>query len=316
MHTAPSGADGLVPSESALELALAAADDLDTLSSLRRVAAAHHEVARRCTIAFDDFLRLAVFRIKIERKLGLELARRVRRGGRGSKSPEATSMRGGATVGLPPGITKQTAAKLRALAAVPDDILDAYLDAAGRRRRIPTPGGALAHASRSRQPLDPSVRGRTRRKDAFEVPATVHDAIRRFVDPIDTYIHPPQAHDSPRLGARAHGSRQHLGTIVIVDPRPPADWLVRVAQMRAHGYSEQVVMLLPASTGERWFQQIARLPWRCCFVSGTEQPVLVLYLGPREAAFDLTFRGVGTLMTRWPNSHVALPGLTPTDDIC
>src|SRR5688572_16370147 len=115
-----------VPADDHLRLILAEAKLTGRLRDLRQMVAAWEAVAEKCDLVFEEMVRLAVFRLDVERDLGAELAQTVRHGGDRSRSARATLLDGG----LPDGITKQQAAKYRALAAIPDQAFRAYVEKA------------------------------------------------------------------------------------------------------------------------------------------------------------------------------------------
>lgn len=157
----------VVPSAQRLAAVLAKADDLGKLTDLHTLASVHEDLAKKCNLAFDESLRLAVFRLEVERKLGAELAQLVHRGGYGSKSTRLTSIRGGASSPLPEGITKQMAAKYRALAAVPETTFRAYVEHVRGRRRLPTANGARAYS----RGASPKTTGKRARAKSVSVPS-------------------------------------------------------------------------------------------------------------------------------------------------
>jgi hypothetical protein len=142
-----------------------------TLKDLRQMVAAWEAVAARCDLAFEELVRLAVFRLEVERDLGSELAQTVRHGGDRSRSSRATLLDGA----LPPGITKQQAAKYRALAGIPQQAFQDYLAESRKARKVPNATAARRFVRPARPKADentPRLRARQ-----LVVPSAILDAI-------------------------------------------------------------------------------------------------------------------------------------------
>src|SRR5436190_14341137 len=114
-----------VPPDEQLQLVRVAAKSAGNLRGLRQMVAAWEAVAEKCDLAFEEMVRLAVFRLEVERDLGAELAQTVSQGRPKKRSPEVTFS---SSHELPDGVTKQQAAKYRALAAVPEAAFGAYVE--------------------------------------------------------------------------------------------------------------------------------------------------------------------------------------------
>jgi hypothetical protein len=128
----------IVPSSGQFALIRAEAKAAGTLSNLQRMVAAWQAVAEKCDLAFAEVLRLAVFRLEVERDLGVHLAQTVHRGGNRSKSPRATL--------LPDGVTKKQSAAYQKLAAIPDEVFRAYIEKAKAAGTLPSSAGARRSA--------------------------------------------------------------------------------------------------------------------------------------------------------------------------
>jgi hypothetical protein len=81
----------IIPAAPVLEGLLAHTTDIRTLRDLHEEVAVWEAATIRLKAAFDEVARIAEFRIRLERKIGAQLARTVRRGGRGSNSQRASS---------------------------------------------------------------------------------------------------------------------------------------------------------------------------------------------------------------------------------
>ena len=69
--------------------------------------------------------------------------------------------------------------------------------------------------------------------------------------------------------------------------------------MRAVRRIDQVVVVLPCTTGAEWFQRLAPADWHCCFVQGAN-PLVIAYFGARTAAFKTALSAVGVVMVAAP----------------
>lgn len=168
-----------VPTDEQMSLALASANDGESLKSLHDVVAALQKTAEQFKVAADEIGRIAVSRLLIERKLGAHLAQTVRRGGRGSKSTPLISIRGGASAGLPPGISPQLAAKYRKLADVPDEVFTAYLGCSKRDGRVPSANGARRFATKGGRRGAQGASAREQEERGRSRTASSHTAIAR-----------------------------------------------------------------------------------------------------------------------------------------
>src|SRR5262249_35822047 len=78
----------VIPTNAEFRLALSQANGAETLKRLRSGVAALEAIAEKCKAAHSELVRLAIYRLEVERKLGSELARTVRRGRPKKRSSE------------------------------------------------------------------------------------------------------------------------------------------------------------------------------------------------------------------------------------
>jgi hypothetical protein len=267
-----------------------------SLKDVRQVVAAWEAVAAKCELAFEELVRLAVFRLEVERDLGTQLAQTVRHGGDRSRSPRVTLLPGA----LPQGITKQQAAKYRALAAIPDAEFQAYLQQSRNEHRVPTSSGArrcvVQRSSRSPRAHSPSVAGTLQP----ELPATALDAIGRIMTP-DVCVGDLELPAKRRISYETPNALGHLAGDVVIGVCPDPDaWLPALQRLRQKAKLVQALVVLPATVWADWFRLLGDDAWSACFLTGVRSAdgvgVLVAHHGARSSAFRVAFSSLGALM--------------------
>jgi hypothetical protein len=287
-----------VPTDEQMSLALANANDGESLKSLHDVVAALQKTAEQFKVAADEIGRIAVSRLFIERKLGAHLAQTVRRGGRGSKSTRLISIRGGSSAGLPPGVTPQMAAKYRELAGIPESVFAAYLDRTNAEGRVPSANGARRFATKGAGEA-PKVRVRANRRSEVAVAQPVLtpqllDLVQRVLGDIDVCVGEAKVKCRLRVSASTVTSKQLRGNIFVAECLDPAEWLPKLAKLRREAAVDQVIVVLPAETWAPWFSAFAGDDWGWCFVRGAQPPVMLAHLG-RSRGFAVAFSQTGVL---------------------
>ncbi|HEX5053096.1 MAG TPA: hypothetical protein VFZ65_15080 [Planctomycetota bacterium] len=292
VHPSPDGYRAIgAPRPEQLDRMLAATEDAEALTRLQSFAAAHEDVARHCNLAFEEFARLAVFRLRVERKLGATLMQVVRRGGHRPRSTRLTSLASGR---LPAGLSKQMAAKYRQLARIDEQVFDAYLRQAREQRRVPSANGARAFAVRRSSPGTPVVSRRVARAPALV--GCVLDAVCRFLGSVQVCVGRADVRCETRLAPGALQLRQLHGSVLVGECANPLVWLPRLARGRLLGAFDEVLVVLPAAIGAAWFRSVAEAGWCCCFVASPPGPMVVTYHGPRLYLFQLAFRPLGAVL--------------------
>jgi hypothetical protein len=292
-----------VPIE-AMELALERSDDGESLKQLQAAAATWEAAARRFEVARGELVRLAVFRLRVERKLGAELMRLVRRGGDRPRSTKVTLVEGR----LPFGLTKQMAAKYRQLAAIADAEFQRYLDWAEGEHRVPSANGARAFACRDDGEASVRRRGVDRRPRVAVpsvVPASVVDALR-FME-VEVVVGAASCGSARCVPAATAKSGDLRGRVFVAECPDPATWVPKLAALRGRAAIEEVLVLVPPSTDEAWFKALEEGGWSCCFLRGEHSGAIAAYLGSRGSAFWLVFRQLGAVFGCSPESRVHNP---------
>ena len=128
----------VVPTNEEFSVMRAEAKAAGKLKDLRKLAAAWQAVAEKCDLAFEELFRLAVFRLEVERDLGMQLAQTIRRGGDRTNYPRGSL--------LPDGVTWKQSAGYQNLAAIPEDVFRAYVERSRGAERTPSSRGARAFA--------------------------------------------------------------------------------------------------------------------------------------------------------------------------
>lgn len=274
-----------IPSDQQFELMLASADGAEGLRDLRKLMAAAEAVAKQCDLAFEEMLRLAVNRLRVERELGRQLAQATGRGGVGSKSHRVTSKRGGASNPLPAGVTKQEAQRYRLLASVPDIAFARYLEEAREKRTIPTAAGARRLV---REPRERSPRKASPSAAEIVLSPEVLDWITRIME-VDVLVGAANIPAAKRVRWNPDPNQFSLaGNVFVSDCKQPDVWLPELVRLHKCAAIERVVVALRAEVWEPWFRLLTR-EWRCCFLSGHKSNVgglLLAHHGVRGAAFS------------------------------
>ena len=290
----------LVPDEERFQGMLATATDSSALVDLRKLVAAWRAVAEQCDVATEEVLRLAIYKLEVERALGCELARSVRRGGRGSKSHAATSIRGGASKGLPEGVNKHQSRRYRALAAIPAESFAEYVTKAMECSRPPTSAGA--HRFARAQDAAPDARqsaSSPRSVASFAWPARVLDAVTDFMVPDVVVGDVPLRGEIRCLSVAGVMPDDLVGDVLFSSCPDPAVWLPELKRCRDAGQVGQVVVMLPVEVWAEWFKLLVVDRWGWCFLAGLRTAqgagVLLVYHGERAAAFRDAVGRVGTV---------------------
>jgi hypothetical protein len=290
-----------LPSQDKLRLALDAAVTSDDLKQLRETAATYEDVARRFKVAQGELVRLAIWRIDVERKLGEALARTVGRGGRGSKFQGETSKRGGATRGLPQFVNKAASKRYQDLAAIPEDLLRTYYSRAASRGVVPSAGGARSFAARvgGVLALKPQRVQSARLDVGAPRPLSIEvlEAVQRFFGTIDVVVGDVQLPCRTRLAAEVSNVKSLNGAVFVYAGDATREWLPLLAASRLNGVLDHAVAALPALTGAHWFRRALETGWSVCFLPcvGGLKPQMLAYHGPQTAAWQLVLGNVGAV---------------------
>jgi hypothetical protein len=293
----------LIASPQRLQFALDNLRGFDEMHSLHEQVAAWEGVQKRMAAATEDLIRIASVRLRLERKIGGHLLETVRRGGHGSKSNSRTSNRGGASAGLPLGISKQRASWYRSIARIPTNVFEAFLAHRAGSGRPPTARALLNCVPKAGvgtiRPPKRTVRFSAPQAetppeaDAGGVSTDILDAVARLMD-VDVVVGgarsawPQAVHLEPEtLMATQVG-----GNVVVAACSDPSAWLPSLSRARTAARVCQVVVVLPPVGWADWFKQLENGGWFCCFTSRA----LVAYCGERTHAFTIVFDEIGTVL--------------------
>ena len=300
----PTGERGLaIATDEQFQLVLAGTTDAESLQDLRNGFVALQAVAAKSKLVFDDLIRLAIQRLEVERKLGVLLSQTGHRGRPTKRSPDATFSKSGAA-SVREDASKQEQAKYRKLAAITDELFEAYLETARFQRRLPTSAGARRFAS-SPKPKAASKRPPRSRGPgaavpervidaACLIPAAVLDAVETCLGDIGVLVGQADMLAATRLEPTSAVPKDIRGTVFVAECRDPEVWLPTLVRLRTKAAISDVVIVLPADPGAKWFRHLAD-GWCCCFMPG-EQPVMIAHHGLHAHAFELTMMEHGVVL--------------------
>ena len=281
---------------------LRTANDLVSLKRLYDQVGAMEELAKRMRAAIEDENRIAEGRIRIARKLGELLHNTVQRGGLGSKSPGATSIRGGSSAPLPTQITKSMSSRLQRLAAIPEDEVERYFARKRERGEELSMKGLLALAARAPD----SKRKRAWQTNTRRRPTMPAGRLQAVVDVVSDLedvtvcvgMPVPKLWKSARELPTTAPEKELRGVaFVAVPPGEEQFWLLRLAGARKSTRVSHAFALLPASTSAKWFQGLRG--WSCALLSGDEGSAhaqLLAYHGNKRRGFALALSRLAVVM--------------------
>lgn len=282
-----------VPTNQQFALMLAQAKASGTLQDLRQTVAALQAVAEKCNLVFEEMVRLAVFRLQVERDLGAQLAQTVVVGRPRKRCPEGTV----SGSSLPDGLSKKQSAAYQKLAAIPDDVYRAYLDKSRRERTVPSSAGARRFAS-----PQPPARPRPARRWRSAPPtlsAAALDAISRVMTP-DVVVGDAGIAARRRLRVDEPRLLDALrGDVLVADCPDPAALLPALLRLHARGRFRQVIVAVPAEVWADWFAVLEATGVSCCFLRGESGDGIgraVLHLGAGAAGFRIAMTSVGFVL--------------------
>ena len=290
-----------VPDEGQFQVMLKAASGAPELRDLRRLIHAWQAVAEQCDVATREVMKLAVYRLEVERALGTEIAQTVRRGGHGPKSHDATSKRGGASRGLPEGVTKHQSRRYKALAAIPADVFARYIAKARTGSKPPTSAGAqrFAGSMTVKRPSRRRAQSAGRSRPGLVLPDSALRAVFEVLA-VDVVVG-----DCPMSGAfrridPAGGLPVDLsGDVFVSDCRDPAAWLAEFCRLRSARTIGQVIITLEAEVWAEWFRLLEVDGWVCCFLTGLRTAagagVLFGYHGEASDVFRHAVAPIGSV---------------------
>lgn len=299
------------PSAQMLQL-LESVEDVDEMKTLHDAAAAWEETTERMEKAVEEVARIAEFRLRVERRIGLHLMQTVKHGGDRARLHNVTLPQDGL---LPEWLSGRMANWYRKIARIPEDVFAAYLGRQKEIKKRPSANGAIKYAAEkagneergSRRPSRKSKQPGGAHSTPPAMPDEVLAAVKQFMD-VDVLVG-----GDPGVSPKAHRvdpdllSRQSLkGNVFVAECLDPESWLPKLATARLKGSVTQVVVVVPATTGAEWFKRVAEGNWACCFPSNSS--LAVLYAGEQRDAFWATFHWQGAVMVPGHSSPRSVEG--------
>jgi hypothetical protein len=244
--------------------------------------------AAKCDLAYEEMVRLAVYRLEVERDLGVHLAQTVARGRPTKRCPRGTI----SGSGLPEGISKKQSVAYQRLAAIPVAVFKRYLEAVRGARRFPTTRGAQAFAS---EPKPRVARpARKARAGRATVDAELLESIRRCLGDIDVVVGESSIPARRCIGAVESLSATVSGQVLVVAADQATASLPLVSRLVAVGTVAESVVLLPRDLDDGWPGGLRSGRWSVCMPVDSSKCV-VAYAGARSRAFKLVFDAVGPI---------------------
>ena len=234
-------------------------------------------------------VRLAVYRLEVERDLGAHLAQTVARGRPTKRCPRGTV----SGSGLPEGISKKQSVAYQRLAAIPVALFQRYLEAVREARKFPTTRGAQAFASeRKPRVVRPAKKARASRAT---VDAELLESIRRCLGDIDVVIGESSIPARRCIGAVEGLSATVSGQVIVVAADQATAALPLVSRLVAGGTVAESVVLLPRDLDYGWLRGLRSGRWSMCMPVDCSKCV-VAYVGARSRAFKLLFEVFGPIL--------------------
>ena len=299
--------NGVVPTAEAMSLILETVEGVDDLEKLHAFAATWEKATQQLEDALEKTAEIAEFRVRLERKIGLQFLQTDHRGGLGSKSHNTTSNRGGSSEGLPENVGKHKASWYRKVATVPEDVFDAYLAQQKAKGKPPSANGVITFAAAlERKGAKPAKTRSTKRSTKVvavgselaklpSVPDDVIDVVKRLLT-VDVIVGGNHKAFPKALTVAADllQSKKLRGDVFVAECPDPATWLPKLSAARTNASVAQVVVMIPATTGADWFKLVEEGKWVCCFPRGSA--VAVLYAGGKRHGFWAAFHPLGAVL--------------------
>ena len=298
MELEPAGReDGLV-AQSQLERMLAVTESPGELKGLLDKAAAFQELTSRMRVALEEHNRIAEFRIRVARKLGMVLSQTVQRGGSGRKAPGAAQGRGGCSAPLPDGITPAQSSRLQKLARIPDEQFQGYVARCHEHGRALTMAGLL----RASAPPRPSSRNGQRRRARSAEPhhPAIRDAALRCLGPDAAVMRCPGPPSEVDV-------LTHASLYVETSEESAALWIGALNARSADGTLAGAIVAISAEPCAPWWGDLDAEGWLFCMPRPREAAnrcapadpptwAMVAYRGRHRHGFALAFRELGPVM--------------------
>jgi hypothetical protein len=287
-----------VPTKEQFEIVRTGARESGKVHELHRMVSAMQAAAAKCDLAHEEMVRLAEFRLQLERDLGAYLVQHVHRGGDRANAPRVRLLRDG---GLPEWVTRKKSASYRELALIPDDVFRNYFEEVRKRHQVPSSRGARSFACGKkptpiRSKRDYATRG-TPSASSAEPGANLLEACLRCLGTIDVLVGNVKANVNAavRLDADQGLSKKLRGKVLIVEAVAPEVVMRSVAAQRLAGAVQEAVVVLPRDVNHAWFAALGEGPWSCCVPREPGSPI-VAHIGGHGRGFALVFARLGVLL--------------------
>jgi hypothetical protein len=245
--------------------------------------------AAKCDLAYEEMVRLAVYRLEVERDLGAHLAQTVVRGRPTKRCPGGTI----SASGLPEGISKKQSVAYQRLAAIPVAVFQRYLEAVREAQKFPTTRGAQAFAS---EPKPRVARpARKARAGRATVDAELLESIRRCLGDIDVVVGESSIPARRCIEAVESLSATVSGQVLVVAADQAKAALPLVSKLVAAGTVAESLVLLPRDLDDGWLRGLRSGRWSVCLPVDTSKCV-VAHIGARSHAFSLVFDAFGPVL--------------------
>lgn len=282
--------DLVLPSSEEFALIRMRAREAGTLKDLRQMVAAWQAVAEKCHLAFEEMMRLAVFRLEVERDLGVHLSQTVKRGGFRSNLPSGSL--------LPDGVSWKQSAAYQKLAAIPEDVFRSYIEKAGAGQTPPSSAGARRFAS-PKKPHAPR-RAKAQAGEPLNLPPAVLDAISRVMTP-DVVVGNVKIQAKRFVSPNSKDTLGQLeGDVLVAECLDPAAWLPNLIRLRNKARIREAITIARADVWADWFGLVTEGSASCCFLRGVQDGRgtgwVVLHHGAGAAAFRVAMASVGVVV--------------------
>lgn len=279
----------VVPTPQQFEIARVEAREAGRSQDLHRMVSAMQAAAAKCDLAYEEMVRLAVYRLEVERDLGAHLAQTVARGRPTKRCPRGTIP----ASGLPEGISKKQSVAYQRLAAIPVALFKRYLETVREARKLPTTRGAQSFAGeRKPRVVRPAKKARVSRAS---VDAELLESIRRCLGDIDVVVGESSIPARQRLATLAGFSGGDSWQVLVVGAEQSMNGLPLVARLVASGRVTEAIVLLPRDLDDGWLRGLRSDCWSLCIPVDSSRSV-VAYVGPRSRAFSLVFESLGPIL--------------------
>jgi hypothetical protein len=191
-----------------------------------------------------------------------------------------------------------TASRYRSLARIPDEVFERYVAHAAERNRVPSSRGLENFATSEKLKDSRSPRKNRVKKQSVPMagPKELLQAVKGFMS-VDVCVGSVAFADCKPIDPDLLQVKHLKGNALVVECPDPGRWLPKLRELWSRTQVVEVIVLLPATTGEAWFRAVEDGDWHCCFLrSPDKDPLLAAYQGKRKQAFRLAFKDLGPVL--------------------